>query len=118
MRAYSLDLRQRIVAALEAGESVTAVATRFAVSPRTVRRYRHQWREAGTLIARTSPGRPRLISPDQHDALGAQVLADPDARLLDHCQQWAASTGVVVSEATMCRTLQKLALTHKKTTHR
>jgi len=114
MRAYSLDRRQRIIAALEAGEPVREVATRFAVSPRTVRRYRHQWREAGTLTARTSPGRPPMIPPDQHDALRAQVLADPDARLIDHCQQWVASTGVVVSEATMCRTLQKLALTHKK----
>jgi transposase len=116
MRAYSLDLRQRIIAALEHGESVREVATRFAVSPRTVRRYRHQWQEARTLVARTSPGRPPLIPSDQHDALRAQVLADPDARLIDHCQQWAVSTGVVVSEATMCRTLQKLALTHKKST--
>ena len=114
MRAYSLDLRQRIIAALEAGESVKEVAVRFDVSPRTVRRYRHQWRETGTLTARTSPGRPPLIPPDQHDVLRVQVLADPDARLIDHCQQWTASTGVVVSEATMCRTLQQLALTHKK----
>lgn len=114
MRAYSLDLRQRIIAALEMGQAVGAVAARFAVSPRTVRRYRQQWRAAGTIAARTSPGRPALIRAHQHDALTVLVRATPDATLARYCQQWAAVTGVVVSEATMCRTLQQLALTRKK----
>lgn len=114
MRAYSLDLRHRIIAALEAGQPVAEVATRFAVSPRTVRRYRQQWREAGVLTARTSPGRPRLIPPDQHAALTALIRATPEATLSEYCQHWAEATGVVVSEATMCRSLQNLALTRKK----
>lgn len=114
MRAYSLDLRQRIIAALEAGQPVAEVAIRFAVSSRTVRRYRQQWRDAGSVTARTSPGRPPLILPDQHGALTALVLAMPDATLTDYCQHWAEATGVVVSEATMCRTLQNLELTRKK----
>lgn len=113
MRAYSLDLRHRIIAALEAGQTVAAVAVRFAVSARTVWRYRQQWREEGTITARSSPGRPPLIPPDQRDALSAQVLANPDGTLLEHCQQWAQKTGVIVSEATMCRVLQQLALTRK-----
>lgn len=114
MRAYSLDLRQRIIAALEAGQPLAEVAIRFAVSSRTGRRYRQQWREEGSVSARTSPGRPPLILPDQHEALTALVLASPDATLSDYCQHWAGATGVVVSEATMCRTLQQLALTRKK----
>lgn len=116
MRAYSLDLRHRIIAALEAGQTVAEVALRFAVSPRTVRRYRQQWREEGSVIARTSPGRPPLIPPDQHAALTALVLATPDATLTDYCQQWAAATDISVSAATMCRTLQQLELTRKKST--
>jgi putative transposase len=114
MRAYSLDLRHRIIAALEAGQAAAAVAERFAVSARTVRRYRTQWQAEGQLNARTSPGRPPRIVPAQYDALSAQVLANPDATLVEHCQQWAAATGVGVSEATMCRVLQKLELTRKK----
>jgi transposase len=114
MRAYSLDLRQRIIAALEAGQTVAEVALRFAVSSRTVRRYRQQWRAEGSVIARTSPGRPPLIPPDQHEALSVLVLATPDATLTDYCQQWAAETGVCVSAATMCRTLLHLELTRKK----
>lgn len=114
MRAYSLDLRQRIIAAVEAGQTVVEVASRFAVSPRTVRRYRQQWRAEGTVVARTSPGRPPLIPPDQHAALTTLVLASPDATLIDYCQQWTAAHGVGVSAATMCRTLQNLELTRKK----
>lgn len=114
MRAYSLDLRERIIAAVEAGQTVAEVAMRFAVSPRTVRRYRQQWRAQGAVSARTSPGRPPRIPPDQHALLTALVLATPDATLSDYCQQWAAASGVNVSTATMCRTLQQLALTRKK----
>lgn len=114
MRAYSLDLRERIIAALEMGQTVAQVALRFAVSARTVRRYRQQWRTEGSVVARTSPGRPPLIPPDQHAALAALVRASPDATLSDYGEQWTAASGVSVSAATMCRTLQHLELTRKK----
>lgn len=114
MGAYSVDLRDRIMAALEMGQAVAEVAFRFAVSPRTLRRYRQQWRAEGSVVARTSPGRPLLIPPDQHAALTALVLASPDATLRDYCQQWPATTGISVSAATMCRTLQQLELTRNK----
>lgn len=116
MRAYSLDLRQRIIAALEAGQSVATVAERLSVSPRSVRRYRQQWREQGTLDGRLRPGRRRKIAADQEAMLLAQVAAAPDATLREHRQRWHAQTGVWVSEATLCRALQRLALTVKKST--
>lgn len=59
MRAYSLDLPQRIIAAVDAVQAVAAVAERCAVSPRSVRRFRQQWREQDTLTARPLSGRPR-----------------------------------------------------------
>ena len=114
MRAYSLDLRTRILSALDAGQPVTVVAERFAVSGRTVRRYRQQWQQRGSLQARTSPGRPRLIGPDQEAALAAQEAAQPDATLALHCQRWFAQTGQRLSMAAMCRSLQRLQLTRKK----
>lgn len=114
MRAYSLDLRQRIISALEVGQGVHAVAERFAVSSRSVRRYRQQWRQEGTLTARPIPGRQRLITAACEAALAAQVAAYPDATLSEHSQRWAESTGVALSPATLCRTLQRLALTVKK----
>jgi transposase len=116
MRAYSLDLRERILAALDAGQPVAVVAERFAVSGRTVRRYRQHRQHRGTLRARTSPGRPRLIGPAQEAALAAQVAAHPDATLAEHCRRWQAQTGQRLSTAAMCRSLQRLQLTVKKST--
>jgi YD repeat-containing protein len=116
MRPYSLDLRTRIVAALDTGQPVAAVAERFAVSARTVRRYRQQWHTAGQLRARTAPGRRRVIPPEQDALLRAQVAAHPDATLAVHCQLWTEATGQQPSLATMCRALQRLRWTHKKST--
>ena len=116
MRAYSLDLRQRIIAALEAGQSVATVAERLSVSPRSVRRYRQLWRAHETLETRPRPGRRRKIPVEQESLLQAQVQAFPDATLRDHRQRWHAQTGVWVSEATLCRSLQRLTWTVKKST--
>ena len=65
MKAYSLDLRERIVAALEEGASVVSVAQRFSVGERTVRTYRAR----AKVGARTTAELvwilgPRLPEPD------------------------------------------------------
>lgn len=114
MRPFSFDLRQRIIAALDAGQAVSVVAERFSVSPRTVRRYRQRWRALGTLDPQPHPGRSRLIHGGDEAALREQVLAAPDATLREHREQWHARSGVWVSESTLCRALQRLQLTVKK----
>jgi transposase len=116
MRSFSFDLRHRIIAALDAGQSTAVVAERFSVSPRTVRRYRQRWRERGTLDPTPHPGKHRKIRGADEDALREQVLAAPDATLREHRLQWHARTGVWVSESTLCRTLQRMELTVKKNT--
>jgi transposase len=113
MRPYSLDLRERIIAALEAGERTGQVAARFAVSDRTVRRYRQLLREQSSLAPRPIPGRRRLTAGREADVL-AQVQADPDATLAEHCRAWQARTGQRLSLATMHRALQRLQWTVKK----
>ncbi len=114
MRAFSFDLRHRIVTALDAGQSVSAVAERFRVSPRTVRRYRQRWQDFGTLAPQPHPGRHRKIRGADEAVLREQVLAAPDATLREHRLQWHARSGVWVSESTLCRALQRLQLTVKK----
>src|SRR4051795_4732014 len=51
MRAYSMDLRERIVAAVDAGASQSQAAGRFGVSLRTVERYLARRRVTGSLAA-------------------------------------------------------------------
>jgi transposase len=114
MRPFSPDLRQRIIAARDAGQPTAVVAERFRVSPRTVRRYRQRWRAHGTLAPTPHPGRHRKIRGDDEALLREQVLAAPDATLREHRLQWHARTGVWVSESTLCRALQRMQLTVKK----
>lgn len=115
MKAYSEDLRQRIVRAVEEeGVSRPAVARRFAVGLRTVERYMEQWRTTGTLAAHHSPGAPPTVLPARYPALIAQLAADPDGRLADHCAQWERETGTKVSVATMQRLTRRVGWTVKK----
>jgi transposase len=114
MRAYSLDLRQRIVAALDAGKRPSEVAAQFSVGVSTVKRYRQQRRDTGMLDPRFSPGRTPTIRPEQREILWAQLVEHPTAILAEHCALWAAQTGVWVSITTMSRETRRLGWTRKK----
>ena len=114
MNAYPAELRIRIVRAVEGGMAQTEVARVFAVSDRTIRRYLTDHRAGGDLTPGQSPGRPALIGSAHTDALQAQVAAQPDATLAEHCDRWARAQGVRVSEATMSRAIRRRAITVKK----
>jgi transposase len=115
MRAYSLDLRQRIVAALEGGQSQKAVAQRFAVSTATVCRYRRQHQErAGDLAPKPLPGRARRLPEAVLPELERHLGAHPDTTLAQ-LQTWLAQEHrVPVSLSTIHRTLGRLGLSYKK----
>jgi transposase len=114
MKAYSLDLRERIVRAVDDGANQAEVARLFHVGERSVKRYLHQWRTTGSLAARPRPGKCPTIGPDQFPAVLAQLSAIPDATLEEHCERWHAQTGVAVSASAWCRLERRLGWTHKK----
>ncbi len=114
MKAYSADLRQRIVQAVADGSSQPVVADRFKVSLTSVKRYVTQWRVCGSLAPQPRPGRPRAIPPAADAVLVAQFAADPDATFATYCERWEAVTGVRVSQSTMCRAQQRVGWTRKK----
>lgn len=112
--SYSLDLRERVVAATQQGMSAPRAAAVFQISVATIERWRRLARENGDLRPRTSPGRPRAIPVEQEADLLAQLRATPDATLAEHCQGWREAHGVEVSRGTLCRSLQRLGWTLKK----
>jgi len=114
MRAYSLDLRERIVAAVAAGEAQSAAARRFGVAVATVGNYLRLRRATGSLAPRPRPGGQPEIGPARYPALLTQMRADPDATLAQHCMTWAEREGQVVSVSTMGRTIARLGWTYKK----
>ena len=113
MRAYSEDLRARIVRAVTGGMSKAEAARRYEVGLSTVKRY-VRLGASGSLAAKASPGRPRAIGAGDEAALRAQVAAHPDAKLAAHRARWADEQGVAVSRATMSRALARCGLPRKK----
>ena len=114
MKAYSPDLRTRIVDAVETGMSKAEAARTFAVGLSTIKRYVRRKHASGSLDARRSPGRTPIIGPQQQEALRVQLRAHPAAYLDEHCALWETSQGVRVSPKTMSRAIRKVDFTRKK----
>jgi transposase len=108
------DVRERALAAVDAGHRVADVATFFGNDPSTIYRWLRQRRRTGSGLARPRSGRPRLLTAAQLPALEAQVAAAPDATLAEHCTRWAAQYAVRPSLSAMSRWLRDLGFTLKK----
>ena len=77
MHAYSIDLRQRIVLAVERGPPRWVVAEQFQVSLRTVERYLHLAHHRGDLTRRHASGRQRRFLAVDDPQLLQQLQYDP-----------------------------------------
>ncbi|WP_046247390.1 helix-turn-helix domain-containing protein [Hymenobacter terrenus] len=115
MKAYSLALRERVVAACQAGGKQEAVAARFSVShsfvAKLLRRHRTQGSAAGL-----SPGHgpaSRLDGP-AFAQLRACLRQSPDATL-DERRVWLAAVGgLLMSQSALGRAVQALDWRRKK----
>ena len=114
MRAYSTDLREHVLRALDQGTSRAQVATVFQVSLSTIKRYLKQRQSGGTLVPKPIPGRPARYGDVLDAELPTQLVANASATLEQHCHLWETSHGVRVSTATMSRAIARLGWTRKK----
>ena len=116
MRAYSLDLRQKVVAAVLRGDStVEEVATSFGVGLTFVKKMLRQHRETGDLSPRPHGGGhvPRLA--DKHlKLLRREVERSPDKTVPALRDHLAERAGLSVSTPTVSRALSRLGLSRKK----
>ena len=114
MKQYRADFRDRLLRALDAGLARAEAARAFGVSERSIQRWQRRRRETGGAAPAPRPGRPPRIDPAGSLRLAAQLEGAPDATLAEHCDRWAAATGVRVSPATMSRAVRRLGWTRKK----
>ena len=105
MKAYGLDLRERVVKFLQTGGSKVEAARRFAVGRRTVYRYLAA-AKAGALAPKTSWGQWRTLDPQK---LQAHLQQHPEAALQE------LATVFNVSHNAVWVRLGKLGFTLKKT---
>lgn len=114
MKPYSVDLRERLLGAIDAGLSQAEAARLLGVGAATIERWVRRRRETGGVAPLPRRGRPRRIGPAQEAPLLAQVRATPDATLAEHCARWEQTQGVRVSVATMSRALARAGWPLKK----
>jgi transposase len=114
MRAYSSELRERVLKAVDQGYHRNAIIRLLGVSRATIKRYLKQWRETATIQARSHPGRPAKKSVALRERMGHLVQERSDARLEDDCQIWEHRWGVKVSQASMSRPMRSAGDTRKK----
>jgi transposase len=112
MKAYSTDLRQRVIAACDARDGTRPqIAARFGVSESWVRKILRQRRDTGSIEPRPhGGGRAPAFDPQASARLGQAVRADDDATL----EELAEASGVACSEAATYRALARLGITRQK----
>lgn len=116
MKSYPLELRQRIVEAVdEQLGTIEEIASIFQVHPSYVYKLLRQRRERHDLAPLPHGGgaRAKLAVADRR-VLGELVAAQPDATLAELRQGIAQKRRVGVSLSTVWRWLAELALTRKK----
>ena len=118
MKAYSLDLRQKIVDTyLNEEISQRQLAIRFCVSKSFIIKLLKQYRETGEIRPLAHSGGARLkVNSEQLERLTRVIEENNDATLEELCQIFEAETSLTISRATMGRMSQKLNLTVKKNT--
>src|SRR5262245_875975 len=112
MRPYSLDLRERVAAALDHGEgSWRDIARRFRVSLSFVRRLVRRRQQTGSLAPKPhGGGRSPALDPDDRQRLRQLLQDQPDATLAELKQRLGLSCSLMA----IWRALRQLKITRKK----
>src|SRR6476469_1724164 len=110
MAPYSMDLRQRVARAWDAGMDAETVAGKYDVSRAWVHRLIQRRRETGSLRSRKQQKfRHRVLSSREEERLASLIAAHPDATLTE--LRGAVPTADL---STLWRTIDRLGFTLKK----
>lgn len=119
MKAYSLDLRERVVEAYKTGAlTIKVVAAQFRVGETFVKKMLRQERETGAVKAYShGGGRRRALNSRQMRKLKRLVENEPDLTLVELQEKLLSGERVRVSIATLARVLTEIGLPRKKSRH-
>jgi transposase len=114
MRAYSEDLRTKIVAATERGTSKAQVARLFDVSLSSVKRYSRIIRRGDSLTPKKGTGRSPKIDETATKLLEEDIKERPAASVAERRRLLEHLTGKPLSNSTVRRLLKRLGFSRKK----
>lgn len=113
--AYSTDLRKRVLSAVEAGETVSAVARRFAVGRSTVQDWVRALRQDGRREAGRMGGHRKPVVAGEVEVALRRMLEVANHLTLAECRdRLAAEVGVSVHLVTVHRALARMKWSWKK----
>ena len=113
-KPLSLDLRERVVAAVEAGASRRQAAAQYGVGVSSAIRWVRQWREQGSVAAKPQGGDRRSGRIEGHaDFLLDTVEQTPDATL-EELQAMLRNRGLGVGIGTLWRFFDRHDISLKK----
>ena len=115
-RPYSMDLRERVVAAYQRGDvTMKEVADQFGVGVATVNRWLRWTRERGSP-APLPPGRgPKPLIGEEEWPMVEQILVErPDATMQEVAWELDERFGFEVSRSTVQKAVQSRGWTRKK----
>ncbi len=112
-RPYSNDLRERVVAAVAAGQSCRIVAERFDIAVSSVVKWSQRYRATGSV----SPGkmgghRRRMLEP--HRAFILEQIEQTSHLTLHRLKDELAAHGVTVSHNAIWQLMRREGLSFKK----
>jgi transposase len=115
MKAYSTDLRERVIASVESGEcNIPEAARRYKVSEPSIERWLARQRKTGTCAPLPHAGGPTRKLATAEAAIRAAVKAQPDATLPELCELVEQETKIKSAPSMMQRELVRLKLPRKK----
>jgi transposase len=114
MKAYSKDLRRKIVDAIERGMPKAQAARTFGVGVSTVKRYATKAQRGEPLEPGKAPGKRPKMDEKVSKLLEGDLRERPFVTLRERCKYVEAISGVSVSRSTMCRAIARLGKTRKK----
>ncbi len=114
-RPLSIDIRERLISAVEGGMSRRSAATRFGVAASTAIKWVDQWRRTGHVRPRPQGGDKRSHRIEAHAGeILALVEETPDITLSEIALHVAGAHGLKVAQSTVWRLLDRHGMTFKK----
>lgn len=113
-KPLSMDLRERVIAAVEGGLSTRQAAARFSIGIATAGAWARLKRATGT-VRPAKQGKPRGSVLDAHaDFIFALIEAVPDITLEEMAERLAQERGIEVVSTAVWKFLDRHDMTHKK----
>lgn len=113
-RAFGVDLRRRVIEAIEGGLSTRAAARRFAIGESTAGAWHRHWRKTGSHEARRQGGRNGSVLDTHESFLMGLIENQADITLAEMASRLEDDRSVRVDPSTIWYFLNRRGITFKK----